>query len=75
MSYRTQRSRILCQFPFNVWQLVSGSDGKTIKIWGLESGECVETLNGHDGGIRSLTIISNGILLSSDDHGNIKFWR
>jgi len=32
----------------------SGSEDSTIKIWNLDSGDCVHTLNGHKYGVWSL---------------------
>ena len=37
--------------------LVSGCLGKTIKLWGLETGSGINTLLGHRGSVYSLVII------------------
>ena len=45
--------------------MVSGSNDQTIKIWDIESGFCIGTLEGHDSGIRSVKFSSDGATLIS----------
>ena len=33
-------------------RVVSGSDDKTLKVWGVATGECVATLKGHSEPVR-----------------------
>ena len=33
-------------------RVVSGSEDKTLKVWDVETGECVATLEGHSQGVR-----------------------
>ena len=33
-------------------RVVSGSDDKTLKVWDIETGKCVTTLQGHSYGVR-----------------------
>ncbi len=40
--------------------IISGSDDKNIKIWEVESGECLRTLYGHTGWMGSLDISTDG---------------
>ena len=37
------------------WYAVSGSDDKTVKIWDLEMGTCVATLEGHQQDVYSIS--------------------
>ena len=54
--------------------MISFSADKTIKIWDLETFECLQTLNGHnDKVIRVENLSTNQQLSSSDDH-TIKLW-
>ena len=39
---------------FNRKYLMTGSYDTTIKIWKIDSGECVKTLTGHTKGVRAL---------------------
>ena len=44
---------------------VSGSDDKTVRIWDLESGACLHTLEGHIGQVRSVSVTPDGRLAVS----------
>ena len=53
----------------------SGSDDRTIKIWDLQTGKCLQTLSGHTGGVNTLAIIYNMLLISGSDDKSIKIWN
>ncbi len=56
--------------------IVSGSDDYTIKLWNVETGECLKTLKGHCGCINTLTVSSDGkIIVSGSDDYTIKLWN
>ncbi len=44
---------------------VSGSEDKTVKIWDMEAGTCVGTLEGHQGVVHSVAISPDGALIAS----------
>ena len=54
-------------------KIVSGSWDKTIKIWDLNSGECLKTLRGHECCVLSIAIKNDKIVSGSDDK-TIKIW-
>lgn len=56
--------------------IVSGSEDDTIKLWELNSGECLATLEGHEAGVRAVAISPDGQLLVSGSADNtIKLWQ
>jgi WD40 repeat protein len=56
-------------------RLLSGSDDDTVKIWDVESGANVGTLEGHSGGVSSVAFPADGRRLASGswDH-TVKIW-
>ena len=46
--------------------VASGSNDKTIKLWDVDTRECVHTFEGHEGVISSVAFSSNGIVLVSE---------
>ncbi|MGB5962140.1 MAG: WD40 repeat domain-containing protein, partial [Coleofasciculaceae cyanobacterium] len=45
--------------------IASGSEDNTLKLWDLNSGECLATLVGHEAGVRTVAISPDGQLLVS----------
>ena len=56
--------------------VVSGSEDNTIKLWNLNTGECIATLERHEAGVRAVAISPDGQLLVSGSADNtIKLWQ
>ena len=55
--------------------MASGSTDNSIKIWNVDSGECIRTLTGHLSGVDSLQILSNNKLASGAWDGSINIWN
>lgn len=53
--------------------VISGSLDNTIKVWSLETGECLQTLFGHVQGIWTLAYDKLHLVSGSHD-GNLKLW-
>jgi hypothetical protein len=54
---------------------ISGGDDETIRLWDLETKECVRTLRGHTAGISALSLSPDGrFALSASDDGVLKIW-
>jgi len=44
--------------------LASGSYDRTVKIWDVTTGECIKTLTGQKGAVKSLSFSSQDLLAS-----------
>ncbi|ORX84792.1 WD40 repeat-like protein [Basidiobolus meristosporus CBS 931.73] len=58
----------------NVLRLATGSWDKSIKIWDLESKECIRTLQEHTDFVKSLVFHPKGYLFSGSSDASIRKW-
>ena len=46
-------------------KVASGSDDKTVKLWDVTSGECLQTLEGHSDCVNSVSFSPDGTKVAS----------
>jgi len=62
--------------PKSLSSIISGSYDGEIKIWGLQTRECVKTIQAHDGYTRGITFTPDGNhFISIGDDKTIKTWK
>ena len=55
--------------------LVSCSRDNSIKMWDIETRECIRTLEGHSDEIKCIDVLENGFLISSSYDKSLKIWN
>lgn len=54
---------------------MTGSRDKTVRIWDLQTGQCIKVLSGHDNWVRALVFHPTGkFLMSASDDKTIRIW-
>ena len=66
--------RVLC-VTFDHERLVTGSGDKTIRVWSLKDGKCVQVLRGHNRGVWCVNFFTPNLLVTSSFDGTIKVWN
>ena len=57
-------------------KVASGSHDKTVKLWDVTSGECLQTLEGHSHYVLSVSFSPDGTKVASGSHDKtIKIWE
>ena len=82
-NYNFKLSKILCGHSTYVRDikvlcntkrtLVSGGADHAVKIWDIDLGKCLRTLNGHSSWVFNILVLSNDIFVSASNE--IKFWK
>ncbi|KAH8812140.1 putative E3 ubiquitin ligase complex SCF subunit sconB [Xylogone sp. PMI_703] len=71
--FKGHTNGVMClQFDDNI--VATGSYDTTIKIWDINTGECIRTLRGHTSGIRALQFDSTKLISGSLDR-TLKVWN
>lgn len=56
-------------------QVITGAHDKTVKLWDIRKGECVETLTHHKKGIRAMVAHPTENAFATAASDKIRFWK
>ena len=55
--------------------VLTASDDRTAKVWNVDTGECMKTLEGHDGRVMSAVFSADGsLVLTASEDGTCGVW-
>ncbi|KAL4433374.1 hypothetical protein ABPG74_017478 [Tetrahymena malaccensis] len=73
VSGHTRQINSICTYGPN--KVATGGEDNTIRLWNLETMECLLCLRGHTQGVRDLISLPNGFLVSASYDKLIKIWN
>ena len=59
--------------PGGNWMVTASAD-KTVRIWGVENGQSVMTLEGHQGAVRTVFPLPDSRLVTQSEDGTVQIW-
>lgn len=62
-----------CQLTHN--KAVSASADQTVRVWNIETGDCLFVLNGHQSTVRCLSTIVNNLIISGSSDNSVRLWN
>ena len=54
--------------------VITGSGDKTMRMWDIRSGECIQILQGHTGSVNCVHLHGSGYLLTGSDDQTVRIW-
>ncbi|KAL7748930.1 E3 ubiquitin-protein ligase traf7 [Sorochytrium milnesiophthora] len=55
-------------------RMYSGSSDRTIKVWDVQSLECVATWQGHQEGVNAIVVLEDGRVVSASNDKTVRIW-
>ncbi|KAH6986689.1 WD40-repeat-containing domain protein [Ilyonectria destructans] len=63
-------------FSYDSALVASASDDRTVRIWRVDSGDCVQELKGHSSSVRSIAFsYDSALVASASDDRTVRIWR
>ena len=59
--------------PLDAGRVISGSSSGTLRVWNVERGDCLETLNGH-AEVTALVVLDAGRAVAASAEGRVFVW-
>ena len=60
---------------FDAKKMATGSADKSIRIWDMRDGRCVQTLRGHEKGVWALRFFTSNLIISASYDSSIRVSR
>ncbi|XP_071509151.1 uncharacterized protein [Diadema antillarum] len=74
LDVRGHQAKVLCVTFDGEYRVASGSQDKTVKVWDIQTGACLQTLKGHQKGVWCLRFFTPHLLISGSYDSNLKIW-
>lgn len=71
---KNRHSSVDCCVVLPDGRIASGLSDKTIRIWDIDTGECLRTLNEHTDRVCSLAVLRDGRIVSGSGDRTIRIW-
>eukprot|EP00253_Pinus_taeda_P007917 PITA_07917 len=55
--------------------LCSGSADKSVKVWNVSEGKCIETIEAHNEAVNAVVVRHDGLLFTRSDDSTVNVWR
>ncbi len=65
---------VLAVAPLDGGRIVSASSDNTLRVWDVESGNCLHTLGGHTFWVRAVAPLDGGRIVSASDDNTLRVW-
>jgi len=67
------KARALAVLPDG--RVVSVSDGGALRVWDVESGQTLQTLEGHSAGVNAVAVLDSRRVVSGSSDGTLRVWN
>ena len=74
MILRGHDEHVITCLKFDSFRIVSGSNDCTLRVWCCQTGQLLQTLTGHTGGVWSSQLKDN-LLISGSTDRTVRVWR
>jgi len=65
---------VYCVVELGDGRLASCAGDESVRVWDVSTGECMQTLEGHEAAVYCVVELGDGRLASCSDDGSVRVW-